>query len=149
MKLKTSRADRKKLKAKPTGSTGLIGGLWYPKSSELQLPDVPVEAREQVRTRLEPVLANLRDYDGIRVGVKKGMCWEVAQAIMLTANDAGFTYVEGAWQHPDGKRYASPVPHGWVNVDGHRVDLINEFFLKFDNSGKPSTNHSASIRWLK
>ena len=43
--------------------------VWHPKAHNLQLPHVPPEARQAIRKKLSPWLANyLKDYDGQRVG---------------------------------------------------------------------------------
>ena len=92
--------------------------LWKPKAHELQLPHVPPEERRAIRKKLSPILAILHDYDDNPVGVKFGDCWNIAQSLTLTAQDADIQYVEGAW--------AWGTPHGWNLVNGYVVDLVDE-----------------------
>jgi hypothetical protein len=94
--------------------------VWHPKAHNLQLPHVPPEARQAIRKKLSPWLANLKDYDGQRVGVKFGDCWNIAQALTLTAMNESVQYVEGVWS----EHCAS---HGWNLIDGYVVDLVDEF----------------------
>lgn len=103
--------------------------IWYPKATDLPLTHVPEDARPQLRQRLTPWLRNM-SFAGQRLGVQAGQCWQVAQALFMAAEaDPGVNYVEGVWTRPseleDGRR---PAPHAWVTVDGHRVDLVGEFY---------------------
>ena len=95
--------------------------VWHPKAHNLQLPHVPPEARQAIRKKLSPWLANLKDYDGQRVGVKVGDCWNIAQSLTLTAQDDTVQYVEGVW--------SDCQQHGWNLIDGYVVDLVDEFFI--------------------
>lgn len=103
---------------------------WRPQVGELQLFDVPDSQRDHVRQRLYDTnaLAN--------VVVKKADCWNIAQTVVLNAQDDNIKYVEGAWEHlhTDKKRYASAKPHGWVTVDGYVVDLPQEFLTREDST---------------
>lgn len=114
-----------------------IAKLWYPKASDLQLPEVPADNREQVRARLEPVLARLSSVESImdgdsvsRLSIKASDCWNVSQSLVLTAKDPDILYVEGAWDFVEKDRYASAAPHGWNLVDGYVVDLSRELYLR-------------------
>jgi hypothetical protein len=116
--------------------------MWYPKASDLKLPDVRADKREQVRARLKPILARLTPVDiilneadsDVRLAVTKGDCWRVHQSLVLTAADPGICYIEGAWQSltSEKKVYADPSPHAWTLVDGYIVDLSNEFLIRRD-----------------
>ena len=96
--------------------------LWQPKAHELQLPHVPPEERRAIRKKLSPILAILHDHDGNPVGVKFGECWNIAQSLTLTAQDADIQYVEGVWA-------TGCQPHGWNMVNGYVVDLVDERFM--------------------
>jgi hypothetical protein len=102
---------------------------WYPTAADLQLPQVPAALRDQIRVRLAPWLADLRDYDGNRLAVEARECWKTAQCLTLTASDSGVKYVEGVVY---GGRAGEPLDwakyqeHGWTTVDGHIVDLTTE-----------------------
>lgn len=97
--------------------------IWYPRSFDLQLSNIPEDVRPQIRKRLTPILNSLE------VGVQAGMCWEVAQQLVLTASDPEVRYVEGVWTRPlELEKGGHPAPHAWATVDGHRVDLIGEFY---------------------
>jgi hypothetical protein len=104
--------------------------LWYPTADELPLLHIPEDIRQQLRKRLTPWLAHLTHTGGNtqRVGIKQGGCWRVAQALVMTAKDPNVKYVEGLWSHG--------AAHAWATVDGHRVDLINELFVRRDDSGE-------------
>ncbi len=104
--------------------------IWYPEAADLRLLHVPEEARKRVRERLAPWLLRLSHTgQGQRIGVKIGECYRVAQALVMTAEDPGVRYVEGAWVHPKRlkEKGEQPQPHAWTTVDGQRVDLIGEF----------------------
>src|SRR5713101_2870170 len=60
---------------------------WYPKSSDLVLPDVPAGERAEVRKILSWL-------DG-KFPVCAGNCWMTAQAVVLMAKDSRVQYVEG------------------------------------------------------
>jgi len=100
---------------------------------ELKLPDVPEQAREDVRAFLAPLLQH--------VPVKNGDCWNIAQTLMLAANTPRVGYVEGVWTNPEHHRehernecdcecYSKEKmfgsPHAWNTVDGYLVDLSVE-----------------------
>ena len=111
---------------------------WYPRASDLVLPDVPPNERAEVRQ----ILGWLG-----RFPVHVGTCWQTAQAVTLLAHDPRVEYVEGvSWnvkrvgarqyvpmfQH-DGECSSSvcvckPLPHAWNLVNGHVVDLLAEFY---------------------
>src|SRR5216683_1792595 len=60
--------------------------VWYPRTSDLRLPDVPTSEQAEVRETLNwlgkfPVLA--------------GTCWQTAQAVTLLAHDPRVQYVDG------------------------------------------------------
>jgi hypothetical protein len=100
--------------------------VWYPKAGDLLLTHLDKEVAAHVRRRLTPWLAAMTHFEyGHRLGVEGGNCWNVAQALARAAKDAGVTYVEGVWKR---SWELQPVPHGWVSVDGHRVNLIKEFY---------------------
>lgn len=102
---------------------------WYPTAAELQLPQAAAELREQIRARLAPWLADLRDYDGNRLAVEAKECWKTSQCLTLTANDPGVKYVEGVYYNESSDNepvYLAFHEHGWVTVDGHIVDLTAE-----------------------
>jgi hypothetical protein len=121
----STRADRKRRAAKKAQQEA----KWYPTAAELQLPQVPAELREQIRARIAPWLAGLHDYDGNRLAVVAGDCWNAAQSFVLTANDPGVLYVEGSWETTGpNKKGPTPVHHGWMTVDGYIVDLMDERF---------------------
>lgn len=93
---------------------------WYPTADDLKLNAVPDTARESVREKLRPVLANMTHLGGRtqRVGIMRGKCFRNAQALVLTAKDPSIKYIEGMWGYG--------TAHAWVTVDGHRVDLTDE-----------------------
>src|SRR5580704_2254880 len=103
MKLKMSRASRKVKKERKSHKNQ----VWYPDASELALPYVSAEARAAVRAKLDPVLQNLmhavniihEPESPVRLGVKVGCCWEVAQGVVMTAKSDSIKYVEGVWEH--------------------------------------------------
>ena len=103
--------------------------VWHPAARDLSLPYVPVNLRPHIRKRLSPWLANLTHALGYRMGVQGGHCWEVAQGLTLTARADDVKYVEGVWSRiyelEDGEQ---PAAHAWVTVEGHRVDLVGEFY---------------------
>ncbi len=92
---------------------------WFPKASDLPLTHLTEEVAAHIRRRLAPWLGSLP--------VRGGNCWEVAQSLVMAAgDDSGVKYVEGVWKRS--WELHEPVPHGWVTVDGHRVDLTKEFY---------------------
>jgi hypothetical protein len=110
---------------------------WYPKASDLTLPDVPPSERAEVRK----ILGWLG-----KLPVRAGTCWQTAQAVAVLARDPSVEYVEGvSWNVARiGDRYAplfqhdgecssdvcvcKPLPHAWNIVNGHIVDLLAEFY---------------------
>jgi hypothetical protein len=99
-------------------------------AKDLKLPDVPEQAREDIREFLTPLLKN--------VPVKDNDCWNIAQKFMLAANSARVCYVEGCWTHKahrdrhlrrecDCTEYTGTAtdaaPHAYNTVDGYIVDL--------------------------
>jgi len=103
--------------------------IWYPRSHDLVLPDVPAGERGEVR-RILSWLGKLP--------VRGGTCWQTSQAVTLLARDPRVQYVEGAsWivKNIDGQTepmfneglLQQPFPHGWNLVNGHVVDLLEEF----------------------
>jgi hypothetical protein len=46
----------------------------------------------------------------------------------MTAKDPNVKYIEGFWGHG--------TAHAWTTVDGHRVDLVNELFVRRDGSSE-------------
>jgi hypothetical protein len=106
--------------------------VWYPTADDLLLPEVPQSEQPRIRERLRPWLSPLRGaISGQPIGVERGRCWQVAQALAMTAQDAGVLYVEGAYVDPRPfKRFGSePDAHAWVMVDGFCVDLIWELLF--------------------
>jgi hypothetical protein len=111
--------------------------VWYPDANDLPLMHIPEDARAQLRERLAPSLQNMRKlYDIVagvkdagRLGIAHKRCWEITQGLAMTANDPTLTLVEGVWI----RRWALdtgelPSAHTWAVVDGHRVDLLGEFY---------------------
>jgi len=103
--------------------------IWYPKASDLQLPDVPENLRPQARSVLERALPPMFERD---VEIRARNCWQIAQGLTLAA-DGAIDYVEGVWErsldnaigNPDGK---NPEPHAWNSFRGHIIDLVAEFY---------------------
>lgn len=111
--------------------------VWYPRASDLVLPDVPASERGQVRKILE--------WLG-KFPIRGGTCWQTAQAVTLTAGDPRVQYCEGvSWNVKriagrcvpmfphDGECTSSicvckPLPHAWNTCNGHIVDLQGEFY---------------------
>src|SRR5260370_37447135 len=111
---------------------------WYPRANDLQLPDVPAGDRAEVR-RILSWLGKLP--------VRGGTCWQTSQAVTLLARDSRVQYVEGAhWNTKNEAGHAGPIseladgtlecssvckckplPHAWNTVNGHVVDLLEEF----------------------
>jgi hypothetical protein len=109
---------------------------WYPKVSDLTLPDVPAGERAEVRK----ILSWLGKFP-----VRGGTCWQTAKAVTLLSHDPRVEYVEGvSWnvkqvgagyaplfQHdgecPSDICMCQPLPHAWNLVNGHVVDLLAEF----------------------
>jgi hypothetical protein len=111
---------------------------WYPRASDLVLPDVPANERAEVRK----ILGWLGKFP-----VHAGTCWQTAQTVASFTQDRRVKYVEGAswnvkqigagkylplFQH-DGECSSDvcackPLPHAWSLVNGHVVDLLAEFY---------------------
>lgn len=91
---------------------------WYPRPSDLTLPDVPPEHRGEVCS----FLASLD-----RVEVRPGHCWDSAR-VVLGLNSNRCIYVEGVWMPDDNLESPALGLHAWIEVDGYRVDLIAECF---------------------
>lgn len=108
---------------------GWLTEIWYPAARDLKLPQVPVQERARIRKRIAPWLQKLRRHD---FGVEAGDCFAVSQAFVLTANDPGVTYVEGAWIRTPWNKEDQPEPHGWVLVDGWPIDLMAELYSRED-----------------
>jgi hypothetical protein len=111
--------------------------IWFPTADDLGLFYVPEDLRPALRKRLEPWLVKMRhpmslhdDYfNDTRLGVQGGHCWNVAQSLLLAANDLNVTLVEGVWMRPyELEEGLQPAPHTWCMVDGCRVDLVGEFY---------------------
>src|SRR5260370_22485083 len=81
---------------------------WYPRASDLQLPDVPAGDRAEVRRIL--------NWLG-KLPVRGGTCWQTSQAVTLLARDPRVQYVEGA---------------SWIvkNIDGQTEPMFNEGLLQ-------------------
>ena len=113
--------------------------VWYPRASDLLLPDVPPRDRAEIRK----ILSFL---DG-KFPVHAGTCWQTAQTLTLLSRDSRVSYVEGvSWNVKqievgryvpmfphDGECASSvcvcrPLPHVWNLVNGHVVDLQGEFY---------------------
>src|SRR6266446_10285121 len=112
---------------------------WYPRGSDLTLPDVPANEQAEVRK----ILSWLG-----KLPVRVGACWGIAQAVVVMAQDLRVQYVEGAYwnvrdigaghvgpmfQHSDDTLECTsvcvckPSPHAWNTVNGYVVDLLSEF----------------------
>jgi hypothetical protein len=110
--------------------------VWYPKATDLPLVHLSEGSRAHVRRRLTPWLermvfaSDIEGRRGQRLGVEGGNCWQVAQSLVISAgDDSGVKYVEGVWTRPwELEEGEKPASHAWVSVDGHRVDLIKEFY---------------------
>lgn len=117
--------------------------LWYPKATELKLPNVPEQFRSEVRKYLAPVLRRFSQAGHeIDIAVKAGECWNTAQCLQVFADDK-LKYVEGVWtRSPENAWWsaedaADPSPHAWNSYQGYIVDLIAEFY-NWNSSGEDS-----------
>lgn len=114
--------------------------VWYPKASDLQLPDVPENLRDEVRAVLKRALP-LMFARG--VSVRANWCWQIAQSLTATAiGDLG--YVEGVWTRAPGNQLYVPkrdkediAAHAWNSFHGHVIDLMAEFY-NWQSSGEDS-----------
>lgn len=88
-------------------------------ADKLLLPNVPEHARSQIRDFLRPILG--------AVLVSSGECWRVAQRLMVVANSSRVQYVEGMYV---AVLRDDPCAHGWNTIDGHIVDLMQEFYSR-------------------
>src|SRR6266404_2349165 len=112
--------------------------VWFPSANDLPLLHVPEDARPVLRKRIDAWLRRMvhclsiqdDSFDGKRLGIQGGKCWEVAQSLVMTANDPNVKLVEGVWIRPNEleEKDHQPAPHTWAMVDGYRVDLIGEFY---------------------
>ena len=112
--------------------------VWYPTADELLLIKVGKSQRPRIRERLRPWLASFKHaVTGTPMGVTPSRCFEVAQALVMTAHDAGVQYIEGVYIDPWWfKRVPEfePEAHAWVAVDGFCVDLMDELMAKKSGS---------------
>jgi len=112
--------------------------IWYPTADDLLLLKVPKRQRPRIRERLRPWLASLRHAaTGASVGVIPGYCFEVAQALVMTAQDAGVQYIEGVYIDPwilKRDKSVNSEAHAWVTVDGFYADLMDELMAKKSGS---------------
>jgi hypothetical protein len=95
--------------------------VWYPRPSDLVLPDVPASERGQVRKFL--------GWLG-KLPIRAGACWQTAKAVTLLARDSRIQYVEGVYYLAESALdgpMSKPYPHAWNLVNGHIVDLLTEF----------------------
>jgi len=95
--------------------------VWYPRASDLVLPDVPASERSEVR-RILSWLGKLP--------VRGGTCWQTAQAVTLLSRNPCVQYVEGVYYLAESaldEPMSNPYPHAWNLVNGHCVDLLTEF----------------------
>jgi hypothetical protein len=94
--------------------------LWYPMASDLELPDVPWDAREDVR-------AALSFLGKVPIQTRDGS-WLIAQAITELANSPRVRYAEGLMSVKSGNKV---TPGAWHLVDGHIVSLFSEVSNRF------------------
>lgn len=111
--------------------------LWYPLAEDLQLPDVPPEARSHVRNYLDPVLRIFNEMaQKIDIAVGAGRCWNTGQCLLVADLYCGgrLRYVEGVWTRSQDNAYrtpeddVNPAPHAWNTYEGYIIDLIAEFY---------------------
>jgi hypothetical protein len=94
--------------------------IWYPRASDLVLPDIPAGERAEVRK----ILSWLG-----KLPIRGGECWQTAQAVTLLARDPRVRYVEGVYYLAESALdgpMSKPYPHAWNLVNGHCVDLLTE-----------------------
>jgi hypothetical protein len=85
-------------------------------ASELRLMDVSDHARESVRAFLAPLLPHIL--------IGEGECVITSRLLIQMAKSPRVEYIEGVWSHP---RRPTPMRHAWNTVDGHLVDLTEEY----------------------